>query len=460
MTKLEASLGSSATKERLAQVVLVGRPNVGKTALFNALTYSRKAMVDAQPNLTRDRQEAVISCDEVKVTLVDCGGWVDHAKDVITKEITKQTTIAIQQADLLVMVVDALVGWQPSEKLLVRRLKAAKCPILLVVNKAEQWSKEHFYEFAALGLKEWCAVSALQRTGLKELRSKIAQLLPSRPVVAEEPVPVAAERSLVFLGCPNAGKSTLINRILGTSRLIAAGIPGTTRDSVTVPFSYQGKRYHLVDTAGIRPAAKLASRLETVSVLKAFSALKLANLVVLVLDAHAGPRDQDLRLINKVMREGKGLIIAVNKYDLIAPSDLAKLKEELAWRLAAFSTLPLVPISARTGLGLKALWRAINEAFKAKDSSVSTNRLNKILQSAAARHAAPLVNGKEVKFRYAHLINSSPIELVIHGARVTHLPAAYRRYLTGYFQQALHLEAFPIKLIFRSTHADTTRRPR
>ncbi len=510
----------------LGVVALVGRPNVGKSTLFNALTASRLALVGEQPGVTRDRQQALVSCQypletsanyshETDITsvldhppqasfiLVDCGGVVDatllatHAAQThrprhqsalsstqttdaaaaMQQAVERQSHQAIAEADLLLLVVDAQVGWQPLELTLARALRATRKPLLLVINKAEDGLiKNQSWRFAPLGIPDQLFISAAYRQGLTPLRAWILQHLPPKPSPSSlsslsspqsapplsptspvmqsttATIPPIAPPTITLLGAPNVGKSTLINRMIGQSRLVTADLPGTTRDSIIISFTYRGVTYQLIDTAGMRRQARITDPLEQAAVSQSQQAIQKADLVLLLIDAVLGPTEQDLKLLATAFKLGRGVVIAVNKYDLIDSIRIAQLHSELASCLTFADHVPLVPISARTGFGLKPLWRQLITTLKRQHQPLTTPQLNRILQRAVAHHPAPLVNGRAVKFKYVHLGATSPLQLVVHGVRLQHLSASYQRYLEHFFRNELHLLGLPIEFRFKNSH--------
>ncbi len=461
------SLTRNNSDELLGKAVLVGRPNVGKSALFNSLTCSRSAIVGDHVGLTRDRRYGEVTWDNMKFTLVDCGGLLAERRSELGDEVEAQTKQAIVEADLLLLVVDAQIGWLQEDLTLAQRLRRTNKPVFLVVNKAEGWKGSESWQFAQLGIADCFIVSALQVKGLSGLRQAIVKkllALRANSVHARDGLEtVGAEKDvgsgsdplkITFLGCPNVGKSTLINQIVGYERLVAAELPGTTRDSVLVPFTRNGDSYVLVDTAGIRRRSRIHEKVEEMSVAQSLELLRLADIAVLLIDATIGPRDQDLKLVEEITRVGKGLVIAVNKHDLVNDVRLVQLRDELQRKLAFIQHAPVVTISAKSGYGVSSLWRIIGHSLQAKSKRFNTARLNQILQKAVAHHPSALVNGRAVKLRYVHMGNIDPLQLIIHGVRSEGLSDSYQRYLENFFRRELGLSGFPIKLSFKDSHSE------
>ncbi len=430
----------------LPVVALVGRPNVGKSTLFNCLTRSRDALVAATPGLTRDRQYGVSRVGDRPFLLVDTGGLTDR-DDPLAEQITTQVATAVSEADLVVFLVDARDGLMPADEQVAQRLRRAGSDVHLVVNKTDGLEEsEALADFHALGLGEPLPIAASHNRGIGRLAETIARRLPRVP---EETADEAPGTRVAVLGRPNVGKSTLVNRLLGEARMLAEDAPGTTRDSIRVPFSREGRDYVLIDTAGIRRRARVHEAIEKLSVIKAFQAMEAADVVVVMLDARDDITDQDARLVGNVLEAGRALVLAVNKWDGLEPDVRRRIKDRLDLKLGFVPYAEIVFISALHGTGMSELMAAVDGAYEAASRELGTNELTRILRDAVAAHAPPMVQGRTPKPRYAHSGGHNPPRIIVHGNRLDTLPESYRRYLTNCFRDALKLRGTPIKLIFR-----------
>lgn len=430
----------------LPVVALVGRPNVGKSTLFNCLTRSRDALVAARPGLTRDRQYGIARVGEHPFLLVDTGGLTD-SDDPLAGQIADQVAIALAEADLVVFLVDARDGLMPADEQVAQKLRRSGREVLVAVNKTDGLDEvEALADFHALGLGELLPVSAAHNRGIAGLAGAVIERLPE--LAPDESVEQPGTRVAV-LGRPNVGKSTLVNRLLGEARMLAEDAPGTTRDSIRVPFTREGRDYVLVDTAGIRRRARVHEDIEKLSVIKAFQAMEASDVVVVLLDARDDVTDQDARLVGNVLEAGRALVLAVNKWDGLEPDVRRRIKDRLDLKLGFVPYAETVFISALHGTGMSELMAAVDRAFEAASRELGTNELTRILRDAAAAHAPPMVQGRTPKLRYAHSGGRNPPRIIVHGNRLETLPESYRRYLTNCFRDALNLKGTPIKVIFR-----------
>ncbi len=428
-------------------VVLVGRPNVGKSTLFNRLTRRRAAIVADEPGVTRDRQYGDGLIGDRPYYVVDTGGISQSLKEgagaggVLRQLVARQVHQALVEADAVVFIVDAREGVQPLDREIAGDLRRLGKPITVAVNKSEGMAAAlAAAEFHALGLGEPQPVSAAHGEGIAEL---MARVLAPLPAAREEAVAVDLPRAAV-IGRPNAGKSTLVNALLGEERVIVSEQPGTTRDAIEIPLERAGKRYVLIDTAGMRRRARVESAVEKFSALKTLQALDEANVVILVLDAQAGITEQDATLAGYVLKRGRAMVLAVNKWDALDAGARAWVKRELERKLRFLEFAPVHYISALHKTGIGALFPAIDRAFASANADLPTPRLNRVLQTAVTRTPPPLVAGRRIRPKFAHQGGKNPPVVVVHGNQVGALSASYRRYLAEAFREAFDLVGTPV----------------
>lgn len=432
---------------RLPVLALVGRPNVGKSTLFNALTRSRDALVADTPGLTRDRQYGFGQVGHHRYIVVDTGGLTEERRGLAGMA-AQQTLRALEEADAVAFLVDATSGLNAADEDVVTLLRRLHKPVYLVVNKAEgRIAGEAAAEFYALGLGEPFAVSALRGRGLTEMVDSIYESWPDAEE-AEDERPGGIRVAVV--GRPNVGKSTLINRLLGEERVLASEEPGTTRDSVVVPFTRDGVDYTLVDTAGVRRRARVHDAIEKFSVVKTMQAMDQATVVVVLMDARQGVSAQDTRLLGLVVERGRALVVGVNKWDGLAPDERERVRDDLDFKLRFLTYVPVRFLSARHGTGVGELMQTVEAVHHAGAADLPTPRLTRVLQDAVEAHAPPAVHGRRIKLRYAHQGGSHPPRIVIHGNQTQALPAEYKRYLENAFRSAFQLQGTPIELEFRT----------
>lgn len=433
----------------LPVMALVGRPNVGKSTLFNRLTRSRDALVADQPGVTRDRHYGYAQHAGRRFIVVDTGGIGQDDADIDARALV-QTDTALVEADAVLLIVDHRQGLMAGDEAIAARLRRNGQPVFVVVNKSEgQASVSANAEFHALGLGEPWAISA-------EHGDRVNLLL--EHVFADLPEPRAAIRThrpdaikLALLGRPNAGKSTLVNRLVGDQRMLTQDTPGTTRDAIASEFFFDDKPYVIVDTAGVRRRSKVDDSLERVSVVKAMQAAEQAHVVILMLDARAGPAAQDIRLLNLAVERGRAAVIALNKWDGLADDERAKLHADVVERMGVFDYLPLLFVSALHGSGLRKLLDAVQASYAASFAELSTGQLSRALESAVAGHAPPAVHGRRIKLRFAHQGGRNPPTIVIHGNQTQRLSAEYRRYLVRRLREHFDLFGTPIRLVFKNS---------
>jgi GTP-binding protein len=430
----------------LPVIALVGRPNVGKSTLFNRLTRTRDALVADFPGLTRDRQYGVGKVGPMAYVVVDTGGI--SGGDGLEALMERQVQAAIQEADHLLFLLDAQDGVTAGDLDIAAALRRTGKPLTPVVNKIDHLAEDiAAAEFHSLGLGEPWLIAADRGRGVSALMAHLATVLPpadSDEIVDDERVRIAV------VGRPNAGKSTLINRILGEERVVAFDSPGTTRDSVAIPFDIGEHRYTLVDTAGVRRRARISDAIEKFSVIKTLQAIEAANVVILVLDARVGIGEQDATLAGHIVESGRALVVAVNKWDGLDAEQRARLRDEYQRRLGFLDFAAVHRISALHGSGVGLLLQAADAAFANATRDLPTPELTRLLQEAVQAHQPPLVQGRRIKLRYAHQGGRNPPIIVIHGNQTEALPAAYRRYLVNRFRSLLDLAGTPLRLELRS----------
>ena len=451
---------------RLPVLALVGRPNVGKSTLFNRLTRSRSALVADVPGLTRDRQYGRGRLGEAPFIVIDSGGFEPVARTGIAAEMARQTRQAVVEADVVVFVVDGREGLSPRDQEIAAELRRTAQRVRLAVNKTEGMPQQQVAaEFHALGLGEPLAISAAHGDGVRDLlEAALASLAPAIDGAgaapqpgdgAAEPPGDAAESGprrvkVAVVGRPNAGKSTLINTLLGEERLIAFDQPGTTRDAVAIDFERAGRPYTLIDTAGLRRRGKVTDTVEKFSIVKTLQAIEDCHVCVLLLDAGEQVSEQDATIAGYILEAGRALVVAVNKWDLADAAARQRIKGELDRKLYFLRFAKLHFISAREGLGIGALMRSVDEAYAAATSKLSTPRLTRALQEAVERQAPPRRGQIRPKLRYAHQGGQNPPIVVIHGNALDKVPDAYRRYLEAWFRERFGLLGTPLRIEFRS----------
>jgi GTP-binding protein len=430
----------------LPVVALVGRPNVGKSTLFNVLTGTRDAIVADVPGLTRDRQYGFGRVGPVPYVVVDTGGLVENPNG-IEAQMRAQTERAVAEADYLVLLADARAGLSPQDHFVVRELRRAGKPVTLVLNKAEGLDPDvASADFHALGLGEPMTISASHGQGCETLMEHVlAGLAPERDADAE----TDAIR-IAIIGRPNVGKSTLVNRLLGDERVIASAEPGTTRDSILVPFERDGRSFVLIDTAGVRRRSRVEDVVERASVAKTLQAIDEAHVVIMVLDAHDTVAEQDASVLGIALQRGRALIIAVNKWDGIPAEQREDIRRQLSLKLDFVPFAPLHFISARHGTGVGELVQSTVRAFEAAMRAMPTRELTRTLEHALTVHQPPLVRGRRIKLRYAHQGGRNPPRIVIHGNQTVSVPDAYTRYLANVFRKTFDLFATPVFIEYRT----------
>jgi GTP-binding protein len=439
----------------LPVIALIGRPNVGKSTLFNRLTRSRDALVADFPGLTRDRQYGFGKLGPVPYLVIDTGG-VAGGEVGIYELMVEQTVVALQEADVAIVMVDGRSGRTAADEHVAELARRHARSSWLAVNKAEGLDAAiACSEFHALGVGDPVAISAAHGDWISALMDEV--LAPFVEDQTEEPEEESTESDstkplrIAVIGRPNVGKSTLINRMIGEDRLVVFDQPGTTRDSVAVPFERDNKNYLLVDTAGVRRKARVHEVVEKFSVIKALQAMERSQVVIAVLDAQEGVTEQDVSLMGLVVERGRALVVVANKWDGLSADQKRFVKKELERRLPFLEFAERITISALHGTAVGDLLPAAERAYKAATRDMSTTELNKALEAAVAAHAPPLVRGRRIRLRYAHQGGRNPPVIVIHGNQTNRLPEAYRRYLINRFRKVFRLQGTPVRLSFKTS---------
>ena len=432
-------------------IAIVGRPNVGKSTLFNRLTGSRDALVAAEPGLTRDRQFGRGQHSQWSYLVVDTGGLGDGEKDSasMAELIARQSLQAVREADLTLMLVDGRTGLTAADEGIAGQLRVLGKPVYLVINKTEGLDTDvASAEFHALGFQPPHAISARYGHRINRMMDAILSTLPESACEAEEDYSEDTLR-ITVVGRPNVGKSTLVNRILGEERVLTHEQPGTTRDSIVIPFTRNGEDYTFIDTAGVRRRARVKDAVEKFSIIKTLQAVDTTHVVIMVLDANEGVTGQDTNLLGLVLDSGKALVLAVNKWDRLNASQKAEKTNQIQRKLHFIDFAPVYYISALYGTGIGKLFNAIDRVGRATFTKIPTSRLTRLLHAAVESHPPPVVRGRRIKLRYAHLGGHNPLRVVIHGNQIEHVPEPYRRYLENTLRKALRLEGTPVRVEFR-----------
>ncbi len=436
-------------------IALVGRPNVGKSTLFNALTHSRDALVADMPGLTRDRKYGVMELGEDTAILIDTGGLMGDEGD-LSELMNNQVEQAMDEADLVLMMADAKNGLLDDDMTIYRNIKKSGKPVMLLVNKVDgQEENTAMSEFHRLGAEKILPLAAAHRRGVNQLRETLQEWFEEHPPQAAEEDnshdPRHKGTHMAIVGRPNVGKSTLVNRLLGEDRVLAFDMPGTTRDSIYLPMEWDGVNYTLIDTAGVRRRGRITDTIEKFSVIKALQAIEKSDVVVVVIDAREGITDQDLSLLSLVLRNAGSAVLAVNKWDHLPMDHRDRVRSELQRRMAGLDWVPVVYISALHGSGLGELMKKVDEVHSASVKDLPTGKLSDVLQDAYQKHQPPMVHGRTAKLRYAHSGGKNPQRIVIHGTRTGTLPDSYKRYLEKKFRDAFKLVGTPVVLAFKDT---------
>jgi GTPase len=442
-------------------VAIVGRPNVGKSTLFNRLVGRRLALVDDTPGVTRDRREGAARLGDLTFTVVDTAGLEDSKPETLSGRMRAQTEAAVAAADAVFFLIDARAGLVPDDRVFANLLRRAGKPTVLVANKSEgRKGAAGAYEAFDLGLGEPVAISAEHGDGLADLYDALRTAMPAQTALADEEeddeapaIAPAVDKPIriAVVGRPNAGKSTLINRLIGEERLLVGPEAGITRDSITVPLAWHGHRFLVHDTAGMRRPSRVEGKLEKLSVANALEAIRFAEVVILLIDATVAFEEQDLRIADLVEREGRALVLGINKWDLheAAPGAIAKLHEQADRLLTQVKGVPVVAVSGLTGAGLDHLMKAVVDIHALWNKRVPTNALNRWLEEVLAAHPPPAVSGRRLKLNYITQPKTRPPSFVLFCTRADALPESYQRYLVNALRDGFALPGVPIRLTLR-----------
>jgi len=420
---------------------------VGKSTLFNYLTRSREALVADYPGLTRDRQYGRVKRGHRDYLVVDTGGIADDAEGV-SGFARKQVEVALEEADVILFLVDAREGLSATDQAIAESLRKLDKPVLLVTNKTDGIDAElAAADFYSLALGSPIKIAAAHGRGVSELLARVDELLPEPVAHIDE---ADSGIAIAIVGRPNVGKSTLVNRLLGEERVVVFDEPGTTRDSIYIPFERNGEKFILIDTAGMRRRSKVALAIEKFSVIKSLQAIEKANVVIYLIDASEGVTDQDAHLLGLVLEAGRALIIGLNKWDGLDSEQKMLIKRQLEVKLSFVDFAQKHPISALHGSGVGKLFDVVHTLYDAAMIDMSTPVLSRILKDAVDSHQPPLVNGRRIKLKYAHQGGRNPPVVIVHGTQTDALPGSYKRYLMNFFREQLKLKGTPIRLEFKS----------
>ena len=438
----------------LPTIALVGRPNVGKSTLFNRLTRTRDALVADFPGLTRDRHFGRARLGDRKYFVVDTGGFEPKATTGILHQMARQTKQAIAECDVVIFITDARDGLAPQDAVIADLLRKSGRPVVLVVNKAEGLPPDRTVaEFHELGLGDPVAISAAHGENVRELIEHVLDMVPGgeddEPVLPPEDRERPTTIKMAIVGRPNVGKSTFVNAVLGEERMIAFDEPGTTRDAISLDFARGGQKYTIIDTAGIRRQGKRFEAIEKFSVIKTLQAIEDANVVVLLLDAEHAITEQDAHLAGHILDAGRALVVAINKWDAADADAREQAKRDLERKMGFLSFATHHFISARDGKGVGPVLKSVREAFASAMIKLPTPRLTRTLQLAVERQQPPRAGLVRPKLRYAHQGGVNPPLIVVHGTALRHVPDAYRRYLERFFSEAFQLRGTPLRIQFK-----------
>ncbi len=458
---------SSALKtppaRRSPVLAIVGRPNVGKSTLFNKLLGERKAIVDDSPGVTRDRNYGDAEWAGRKFQLIDTGGLDTDAEGGLEESVQKQSRLALREADVILFLFDGKGGLNPLDREAVGLLRKEDKPVLFAVNKLDSRQRaDNLYEFYALGIDPLFSISAEHGLGISDLMDEVVQQFPNVEENEADPEADKVPLRVSVVGRPNVGKSTLINRLLGFERSVVDSVPGTTRDALDTPFELRGEPCVLVDTAGIRRKARINDRLERFSVSHSLRSVDRGDLVIHILDGVEGVTDQDAQILSYACQRGKALLLAVNKWDVVSKNgaDVEIYREEVYHQLSFLDFVPVTFISASTGYGVRRMLEMAGSVLQAYGKKVSTSALNQALQRIVRAHAAPLSQGKPVKFYYGTQTGTRPPTVTLFVNTPQAVPESYQRYLIHQLREHLALEYVPIRLVLRARREEPRKRKR
>jgi GTP-binding protein len=455
----------SSTSSELV-IALVGRPNVGKSTLFNVLTKSRDALVADYPGLTRDRKYGRFQYRSTGFIIIDTGGLSGESEE-LDSHMEKQTRLAVEESDIILFLVDARDGLTPADEVISDSLRRTGKHVVLVVNKTDGLdSRSVSSEFYSLGLGEPVSIAASQNRGIQAMLSGLLKALDfdsvavqsvdkgSEQTESEDYVEKDDSIKVAIIGRPNVGKSTLVNRFLGEERVVVYDMPGTTRDSVFIPFERDGRKYTFIDTAGIRRKRAVHETIEKFSIIKSMQAIERSNVVIIMIDARTEIADQDLHLIGYALEAGRALVLVINKWDGMDDYQKDLIHKGIDKQLPFVRFAETFFISALHGSGVGKLYGAIDRAYESAMKKYTTSDLTRLLEKAVQSHQPPLVNGRRIKLRYAHQGGMNPPRIIIHGNQVAKVPAVYKRYLTNFFRNELQSVGTPIMIEFKGSESN------
>ncbi|MBU1219829.1 ribosome biogenesis GTPase Der [Myxococcota bacterium] len=434
-------------------IAIVGRPNVGKSTLFNRIIKQRRAITEDIPGVTRDRIYGEAHWGIRRFRIIDTGGLDSASEESMKKSIASQVKVAIDEADAVLFIGDGRDGLMPEDRNIIEYLRKINKPFVVAANKLDSERADvKSVEFFEAGVEKVFAISATHDRGVSEVLDELMTLIPEtedEPLQRREDAPVR----ITFLGRPNAGKSSIINNILGSSRMLVDDVAGTTIDSVEVPFVYDGNEFVLVDTAGMRRKANIEKDLEKLAIGRAISALEKSDVVVIMIDSTLGVHDQDAKLVNLAVRRGKCLIVALNKWDLVKGTEReAAVMEELEMKMRFVPWAPVIETSAVTGRGVRQLFKEAVSIHKQWNTRVTTGMLNRFMEAAIAAKAPPFVGKRMLKFYYVTQVEVRPPVFIVHANRPKDIPESYRRYIINRLREEFGFRGAPIQVFFRSSH--------
>jgi GTP-binding protein len=458
----DAPLPRAEVLAALPVVALVGRPNTGKSTLFNRLTRSRRALVGPTPGVTRDRNVGIGMINDRRVLVIDTGGFEADELEPLNLAVRAQALVAAEQADVVVAVLDARAGINPLDRQLMERLRPLHQPLVVAVNKVDTGKQDDLVgEFFSLGVEPLLAISAEHGLGVGDLLDAVAERLPAPLEAAEtdEPAEVAPATAVAIIGRPNVGKSSLLNRLVGYERAIVSAIPGTTRDALDTPITRDGRAYVLVDTAGVRRRGRVQAHLERASVVRALRALERAEVGVLVIDAVEGMTEQDARVAGYAWERGRALLVLINKWDAVPEErrDAAKFAAEIDRRYPSLAVAPKRIISALTGRGVERIWGAIDAVAEAHRARLPTAKVNGVIEAAVRAQEPPMVQGVRPRLFYATQTATAPPTITVFCRAPEKVTAHYERFLLNQLRAAFGLDGTPIRLRFKARPRDDSR---
>lgn len=453
-------------------ISLVGRPNVGKSTLFNVLTKSRDALVADYPGLTRDRKYGRVQFKESEIIIIDTGGLSGESEE-LDSHMEKQTRLAVDESDIILFMVDARDGLTPADEVITESLRRTGKYVHLIVNKTDGLdARSVASEFYSIGFGEPVSIAASQNRGIQAMLSTVIKTYCHNQNVTSDTVNFSDDNyqvgelddteedfkdsrvKVAIIGRPNVGKSTLVNRFLGEERVVVYDMPGTTRDSIFIPFDRDGKKYTFIDTAGVRRKRAVREVIEKFSIIKSMQAIERSNVVIVMIDARTEIADQDLHLIGYALEAGKAIILVINKWDGMDDYQKEKIHKGLDKQLPFVRFAETFFISALHGSGVGKLYAAIDSAYQSAIQKYSTSELTLLLEKAVQSHQPPMVNGRRIKLRYAHQGGMNPPRIIIHGNQITKVPAVYKRYLVNFFRKELKSVGTPIVVEFKGSDSN------